>query len=71
MGILQVSDFIVTLYSGRSIFIWQLGEQPSAVRSIISHRGALHSLSLLQEVGNDICFFASCSEDGTGRSGGM
>lgn len=66
-GILQVSDFIVTLYAGRTIFIWQLAQEPTAIRSIISHRAPLHSLSLLTEVKGDICFFASCSEDGTVR----
>jgi WD40 repeat protein len=66
-AILQVSDFIVTLYSSRTIFIWQLGEEPVAVRSIISHRAAVHALALLQEVKGDICFFASASEDGTVR----
>ena len=58
---MRVGEFVVTLYANRTVFVWRIEEEIVAIRAIITHRGRIHSLCLLDEIKGEVNFFSTVS----------
>ena len=59
------SQFIITLYDNKTLFVWRPEPEMIAMRSIISHRASISSVKVLDEINNEITFFGTLSQDST------
>lgn len=65
MGLRRIGEYIITLYSNLTMFIWNFSPEMHALRSIITHKNKIRAVKVLEEIKGDIAFFSTISTDNT------